>query len=477
MILEQIKLLMPEIIIATGICTMVLSSSIKIISTKFSSQIIAVLTLMTATASTIFLLPSESQYLFDHQVIIDPLTSGLRISSYIIVFIIIIGTEVNEKTNQNELFLIELFATLGISIMCSAANFLIIYLGLELLALSLYALVASNKHSIESTEAGMKFFILGAIASAVFLYGISLIYGTYGTLNIHEINSIDSTKTLETQIALGFLLCGIAFKFGAIPFHSWVPDAYQGASTSAALFISTAPKIAAFALLYRILIDGFMAASETWTVMIQALGILSLILGNLIAISQTNMKRLLGYSAIGHVGFIFLGISTGTKNGLDSSLFYVLIYVLMMIAAFMSLEVLSSKNHKVELISDLKGLNSSHPWFALIVLFVMFSMIGIPPFAGFFAKWSILSSLVDANMIYTAIIAIIMSVVAAFYYLRVVWYIYFEKTELSVSKIRSSSLQQITVSCVGLFLLFLGLMPKPLLDFCNKIISSKLLID
>jgi NADH-quinone oxidoreductase subunit N len=477
MILEQIKLLMPEIIIATGICTMVLSSSIKIISTKFSSQIIAVLTLMTATASTIFLLPSESQYLFDHQVIIDPLTSGLRISSYVIVLIVIFGTDVNEKTNQNELFLIELFATLGISIICSAANFLIIYLGLELLALSLYALVASNKHSIESTEAGMKFFILGAIASAVFLYGISLIYGTYGTLNIHEINSIDSTKILETQIALGFLLCGIAFKFGAIPFHSWVPDAYQGASTSAALFISTAPKIAAFALLYRILIDGFMAASETWTVMIQVLGILSLILGNLIAISQTNMKRLLGYSAIGHVGFIFLGISTGTKNGLDSSLFYVLIYVLMMIAAFMSLEVLSSKNHKVELISDLKGLNSSHPWFALIVLFVMFSMIGIPPFAGFFAKWSILSSLVDANMIYTAIIAIIMSVVAAFYYLRVVWYIYFEKTELSVSQIGSSSLQQITVSCVGLFLLFLGLMPKPLLDFCNKIISSKLLID
>ena len=477
MILEQIKLLMPEIIIATGICTMVLSSSIKIISTKFSSQIIAVLTLMTATASTIFLLPSESQYLFDHQVIIDPLTSGLRISSYVIVLIVIFGTDVNEKTNQNELFLIELFATLGISIICSAANFLIIYLGLELLALSLYALVASNKHSIESTEAGMKFFILGAIASAVFLYGISLIYGTYGTLNIHEINSIDSTNTLETQIALGFLLCGIAFKFGAIPFHTWVPDAYQGASTSAALFLSTAPKIAAFALLYRILIDGFMAISETWTIMIQVLGILSLILGNLIAISQTNMKRLLGYSAIGHVGFIFLGISTGTKNGLESSLFYVLIYVLMMITAFMSLEVLSSKKHKVELISDLKGLNNSHPWFALIMLFVMFSMIGIPPFAGFFAKWSILTSLIDANMIYTAIIAIVMSVVAAFYYLRVVWYIYFEKTELSISQIGSSSLQQITVSCVGLFLLFLGLMPKPLLDFCTKIISSKLLID
>ena len=477
MILGQIKLLIPEMIIAAGICTMVLCSTIKIVSSTFTSQIIAVVTLIAATVSAIFILPIESQYLFDHQVIIDPLTSGLRISSYVIVFIVICGTNVNERIKQNELFLIELFATLGISIICSAANLLIIYLGLEILALSLYALVASNKHSIESTEAGMKFFILGAIASAIFLYGISLIYGTYGTLNIHEINSIDSTKILETQIALGFLLCGIAFKFGAIPFHSWVPDAYQGASTSAALFISTAPKIAAFALLYRILIDGFMAASETWTVMIQVLGILSLILGNLIAISQTNMKRLLGYSAIGHVGFIFLGISTGTKNGLDSSLFYVLIYVLMMIAAFMSLEVLSSKNHKVELISDLKGLNSSHPWFALIVLFVMFSMIGIPPFAGFFAKWSILSSLVDANMIYTAIIAIIMSVVAAFYYLRVVWYIYFEKTELSVSQIGSSSLQQITVSCVGLFLLFLGLMPKPLLDFCNKIISSKLLID
>ena len=285
------------------------------------------------------------------------------------------------------------------------------------------------------------------------------------------------SNTLELKIAVGFILCGIAFKFGAIPFHSWVPDTYQGAATPVALFLSTAPKIAAFALFYRLLIDAFSSISETWTIMVYALGILSLIIGNLIAISQSNFKRLLGYSAIGHIGFIFLGIASGTQDGLENSLFYVLIYVLMTMVAFMIIEVLSTKNHEVKLLEDLKDLNSTHPWLSLIMLITMCSMIGIPPFAGFYAKWSVLSSLIEANMVYTAIIAILMSVVAAFYYLRVIWFIYFEKTDKAVKKLESTILQRTVVSFTGIMIFLIGLYPKPVLDFCRQIISANLLLD
>jgi len=472
-----IKPIIPELTLAAGICLMVLVNSFIRTPHRSTSQILAVLTLVIATATAVPLFNHDVEILFNGQFIIDPLAIGLKISAYVAVLLVVLSTTINEKINQSEILLIELFATLGISIICSAANLLTIYLGLETLALSLYGLVAANKNSIESTEAAMKFFILGAIASAIFLYGISLIYGIYGTLNINLLNVMIVNNTLELKIAVGFILCGIAFKFGAIPFHSWVPDTYQGASTPVALFISTAPKIAAFALLYRLLIDAFISISETWVVMIYALGMISLIIGNLIAISQNNFKRLLGYSAIGHIGFIFLGIATGTKDGLESSLFYLLIYVLMTMVAFMVIEVLSSKHREVKLLKDFKDLNSSHPWLSLIMLFTMCSMIGIPPFAGFYAKWSVLSSLVAADMVYTAIIAILMTVVAAFYYLRVIWFIYFEKTNQEIGQLESTILQKAVVSFTGIAILLIGLYPKPVLDFCRQIISSNLLLD
>ena len=472
-----IKPIIPELTLATGICLMVLVNSFIRTPHRSTSQILAVLTLVIATATAVPLLNHDVEILFNGQFIIDPLAIGLKISAYVAVLLVVLSTTINEQINQSEILLIELFATLGISIICSAANLLTIYLGLETLALSLYGLVAANKNSIESTEAAMKFFILGAIASAIFLYGISLIYGIYGTLNINLLSVMIVSNTLELKIAVGFILCGIAFKFGAIPFHSWVPDTYQGSATPVALFISTAPKIAAFALLYRLLIDAFSSISETWVVMIYALGMISLIIGNLIAISQSNFKRLLGYSAIGHIGFIFLGIATGTKDGLENALFYVLIYVLMTMVAFMVIEILSSEHHEVKSLKDLKNLNSSHPWFSLIMLITMCSMIGVPPFAGFYAKWSVLSSLIEANMVYTAIIAILMTVIAAFYYLRVIWFIYFEKTDKELGQPDSKILQKTVVSFAGITILLIGLYPQPLLDFCRQIISSNLLLD
>ena len=475
--INLIKPIIPELTLATGICLMVLVNALVQSPHKRTSQILVILTLIIAITSAIPLLNQDAEILFNGQFIVDPLAIGLKIASFIAVLLVVLATTINEKINKSEVLLIELFATLGISIICSAANLLTIYLGLETLALSLYGLVATNKNSVESTEAAMKFFILGAIASAIFLYGISLIYGIYGTLDINLLNAMIVSNTLELKIAVGFILCGIAFKFGAIPFHSWVPDTYQGAATPVALFLSTAPKIAAFALFYRLMIDAFINVSETWVVMIYTLGMFSLIIGNLIAISQSNFKRLLGYSAIGHIGFIFLGIATGTQDGLENSLFYVLIYVLMTMVAFMVIEVLSSKDREVKLLKDLKDLNSSHPWLSLIMLITMCSMIGIPPFAGFYAKWSVLSSLIEANMIYTAIVAILMTVVAAFYYLRVIWFIYFEKTDKELGQPESTILQKAVVSFTGIVILLIGLYPRPVLDFCRQIISSNLLLD
>ena len=299
--INLIKPIIPELTLATGICLMVLVNALIQNPHKRTSQILAVLTLVITISTALPLLSYNAEIFFNGQFIVDPLAIGLKITSFVAVLLVVLSTTINEKINQSEILLIELFATLGISIICSAANLLTIYFGLETLALSLYGLVATNKNSVESTEAAMKFFILGAIASAIFLYGISLIYGIYGTLDINLLNVMIVSNTLELKIAVGFILCGIAFKFGAIPFHSWVPDTYQGAATPVALFLSTAPKIAAFALFYRLLIDAFSSVSETWIIIVYVLGILSLIIGNLIAISQNNFKRLLCYSAIGHI--------------------------------------------------------------------------------------------------------------------------------------------------------------------------------
>jgi NADH-quinone oxidoreductase subunit N len=407
--------------------------------------------------------------ILNEQVIIDTLGYGLKTTAYCIAILVVLATNVNKNNNRSELILIELFALLGVSILCSASNLLIIYLGLETLALSLYGLVASNRKSVKSSEAAMKFFVLGSISSGLFLYGVSLIYGLYGSINVSDFSNLSIDNSIELQIAIGFLICGIIFKFGAFPFHSWVPDSYQGSTNSVALFISTVPKIGAFALLYRLLIESFYSLSFLWSSLLLVLGLSSIVFGNIVALSQNQIRRLFGYSAIGHIGFILIGISAINQTAIESSLMYLFIYIIMTLSAFISLELLSSDSKSIDTINDLKGLNNSHPWVALMLLFTMFSMIGIPPFIGFYAKWIILSTLIDSDMIYTATIAIIISVIAAYYYLKIVWYMYFEKSDIPLMKDTSSLLQKLILFIIGTSLLLLGLIPEILISMIDRL--------
>jgi len=430
-----------------------------------------------ALISLSFFLETTNSLIFNNHYKIDHLSTGIKFIAYLTSLFIFIGTKTNKENTKSELVLLELFAILGVSILASSNNLLTLYLGLETLTLSMYGLVASKRSSEIATESAMKFFILGAISSAIFLYGVSFVYGLHGTLFFEEFNNETINNSIEIQLALTFIVCGIAFKFGAVPFHSWVPDTYQGASTSSALFISTIPKLGAFALIYRLLYQAFIVNVEFWSLLILLLGLLSLILGNIIAIVQDNIRRILGYSAVGHIGFILIALSTGSTDGAIAALLYLVIYILMTATAFISIEVISTEERAVVTLTDIKDLNSTHPWISLILLFSMFSMIGIPPFLGFYAKWVILSELINADMLVIALVGIIISVIAAFYYLRIVWYMYFEKNELPIMQGSANIFQKTSISIVGLSILLLGLYPSPIMNFCRSIISPFLLID
>ena len=474
----ELTLIMPELIIASAICLLILVNSFFISEKRYTGLIIGSITMATCALISLFLLlETTNSSIFNNHYKIDQLSTGLKFTAYLTSFFIFIGTKANKENTKSELVLLELFAILGVSILASSNNLLTLYLGLETLTLSMYGLVASKRSSEIATESAMKFFILGAISSAIFLYGVSFVYGLHGTLFFEDFNNEIINNSIEMQLALAFIICGIAFKFGAVPFHSWVPDTYQGASTSSALFISTIPKLGAFALIYRLLYEAFIANAEFWSLLILFLGLLSLILGNIIAIAQDNIRRILGYSAVGHIGFILIALSTGSTNGAFAGLVYLVIYILMTATAFMSLEVISTEERAVVTLTDIKDLNSSHPWISLIILFSMFSMVGIPPFLGFYAKWIILTELINADMLIIALVGIIISVIAAFYYLRIVWYIYFEKNELPIMQGSANIFQKISISVVGLSILLLGLYPSPIMNFCRSIISPFLLID
>ena len=374
---------------------------------------------------------------------------------------------------KGEFFLLSLFGLLGMLIMISANSLLIMYLGLETLSLSLYALVAFDRNSSIAAESAMKYFILGAIASGSLLYGISWIYGVTGSLEFNEIalaiSQDSSLNSLPLWFGMAFVVVGIAFKFGAVPFHMWLPDVYQGARTPVTLFIATAPKLAAFALIYRILVDGLGGVQDAWQGTIMIVSLLSLILGNVVAIAQTNIKRMLGYSAIGHVGFIFAGIFTGTQIGYSAALFYSLTYVIMAAGAFGVLIALSDEEQGDQL-EDLKGLSQRNPWLAGIMLFIMLGMAGIPPWVGFFAKLDIINAVVDAGFAGFAVVMVLTSVIGAFYYLRVIWFMYFEKALESKAIIVSKDIGAV-LSLNGLLILALGLFPGALMQLCINVIN------
>jgi NADH-quinone oxidoreductase subunit N len=467
---------MAEIALGLGICVVLLAdlfvSDRRRDVTLFIS--LAVLLVTGWFAGSIGI--GGTEITFDGSFVADPLARVLKLCAILTVAVVFLYSRAYLKDRgiyKGEYYLLGLFALLGIQVMISAYSMLTMYLGLEILSLAMYALVAFDRESPVAAEAAIKYFVLGAIASGCLLYGISIVYGVTGSLLFPEINSAlvgTGPEDIAILVGLAFILVGIAFKFGAVPFHMWLPDVYQGAPTCVTLFIGTVPKLAAIALAIRILVDGLGPLASSWQAMLGILAVLSLGIGNVVAIAQTNIKRMLAYSTIGHVGFIFLGLLTGTQEGLRASLFYTIVYVLMAAAAFGVVILLSRRGFEAEELDDFKGLNQRSPWFASMMLIIMVSMIGVPPLAGFYAKWWVLASVIDAGHLWLAIVGVLFSVVGAFYYLRVIKLMYFDEA------IDSQGLQapfdlRLALSANAILILLLGLFPDRLIAICTQVFA------
>ena len=374
---------------------------------------------------------------------------------------------------RGEYFVLVLLSILGMMVMVSGYSLLTLYLGLEILSLSLYTLIAIARKRSGAIEAALKYFVLGAIASGLLLYGMSMIYGISGSLNISEISAfasdanLASRETLIINFGLVFLVIGIAFKLGAVPFHMWVPDVYQGSPTSVTMFISTVPKIAAVAMLVRLLVDGLGAMHPYWSDLFMILALLSIALGSVVALMQTNVKRMLAYSTISHVGFVMLGFVTGVITGYGAATFYILVYVLMSLAAFGVIILLNKKGFEAEEISDYKGLSKSSPWFALMMLVVMLSMAGVPPFIGFYSKFFILQQVISAGFVTVAIIAVVFAVISAYYYLQIIKSMYFNDAEQELTITAPMDIK-LVLSINAILILVVGLFP----DFWMKLALS-----
>ena len=374
---------------------------------------------------------------------------------------------------RGEYYILGMFAVLGMMIMVSANSFLSIYLGLELLALSLYAMVAYDRDSPIASEAAMKYFVLGALASGMLLYGISMIYGATGALDFQSVAEILATRGLEDKVlvfGLVFLVIGLAFKLGAVPFHMWIPDVYQGAPTPVTLFIGSAPKIAGFALAMRILVDALGSLQGDWQGMLVVLAVLSMAVGNVIAIAQTNIKRMLAYSTIAHVGFILLGLLAGTAEGYAAAMFYTIVYALTALGGFGVVILLSREGFEADNLEDFKGLHERSPWFAAMMLLLIFSLTGVPPTVGFFAKLVILQAVVEVDLVWLAVVGVAFSIIGAFYYLRVIKLMYFDKP-VDTHPILAGTDIRVVLSVNGLAMLALGMFPAGLLALCAAAIG------
>jgi NADH-quinone oxidoreductase subunit N len=375
---------------------------------------------------------------------------------------------------KGEYYVLGLFALLGILVLISANSLVTLYLGVELLALSLYALVAFDRDSGVAAEAAIKYFVLGSIASGALLYGMSIIYGVTGSLELGVISSAAlqmPAGQIGLLFGLAFIVVGVAFKFGAVPFHMWVPDVYHGAPTPVTLFLSAAPKLGSFALAFRLLAEGLGPVHTTgWQDMITVVAVLSIVIGNLVAIAQTNIKRMLAYSTISHVGFILFGILAGTSEGFQAALYYTITYVIMSVGGFGMIILLSRKGFEADSVEDFKGLNARSPWFAAMMLMLMFSMAGVPPFVGFWAKLAVIQAVLNVGSLWLAILAVVFSVIGAYYYLRVVKLMYFDEPTDHAALQGGGGAMRFVLSLNGLAVLALGLFPGLLLALCARVI-------
>jgi NADH-quinone oxidoreductase subunit N len=458
-------------------------------SQRWIVAFLAVVSLLGAAAITVVTADGQTTLTFSNMFVDDLLSDFLKVLTCIAVIMMLIYSRtylVDRKLDSGEFYVLVLLATLGMMVMISAASFVTIYLGLELLSLSLYALVAMDRDSVKSTEAAMKYFILGSLASGLLLYGMSMIYGATGTLEIGGIaQALHHGQAPKNLLVFGlvFLVAGIGFKFGVVPFHMWIPDVYHGAPTAVTMFIGSAPKLAAFAMALRLLVYGLFGLAVEWQQMLLIMAVLSIGLGNLAAIAQTNIKRMLAYSAISHMGFMLLGLTAGVVGGqvdpftavnaYSSALYYTVAYVLMSLGSFAMVLLLSRKGYEAEHLEDFKGLNSRSPWFAAMMLILMFSMAGIPFFIGFFAKFSVLLATIKAGYVGVAVIAVMFSLVGAFYYLRVVKLMYFDTPDEAAPIVAGIDTRVLlSLNCLAVALL--GMFPDTVMMLCSTILMRSL---
>lgn len=426
---------LPEILILTMACVILLLDLYTPERRRSLVHAVSVATLLAAVVLTLGPRGSGDAVIFNGTFIRDLMGDVLKVFIYLYTAAVFFYAKTYLRQRglfKGEFYVLGLFGVLGMMIMVSAWNLVTVYLGLELLALCSYALVAMDRDSGTAAEAAMKYFVLGALASGMLLYGMSMIYGATGSLSIEVVGQavlLMSGDDLVLAFGLSFVVVGVAFKLGAVPFHMWLPDVYEGSPTAVTVYIATAPKIAAFGMAMRLLVDGLGGLHGYWQGMLVFLAVLSLALGNVVAIAQSNVKRMLAYSAISHVGFILLGLLAGTPEGYAASMFYTIIYASMSLGAFGVIILLSRAGFEADRLSDFRGLNRRSPWFAGVMMMLMASLAGIPPFIGFFAKLFVLQAAVNAGLVWLAVLAVVAAVVGAYYYLRVIWLMYFEEPE------------------------------------------------
>ncbi len=466
----------PEIFVLAAACIILLIDIFLDEGTRWESFALSLLALAGASWVTAKTGVDVRTVAWHGTYVADPVGNLLKVVAYGAVAVAFLYSYAYlEKRGllKGEFFVLGLFALLGIMVLISANSLVTLYLGVELLALSLYALVAINRESGTSAEAAIKYFVLGSIASGALLYGMSIVYGVTGSLQLGAVSKavVDlGPNQIGLLFGLAFMIVGIAFKFGAVPFHMWVPDVYHGAPTAVTLFLSSAPKLASFALAYRLLAEGLGGLNDPgWRDMLIVISVLSIVLGNVVAIAQANLKRMLAYSTISHVGFILMGILAGTSEGYQAALYYTITYVVMALGGFGMIILLSRAGFEADRLDDFKGLNARSPWFAAVMLMLMFSMAGVPPFVGFWAKLAVIQAVLNVDLLWLAVVAVLFSVIGAYYYLRVVKLMYFDEPS-ERRALEGSGAVRFVLSLNGLAVLVLGIYPGLLLALCAKVL-------
>lgn len=482
----------PEIVLFVMACAIALMDLAVKSPLRSATHAMTLITLgVVAILEGVYASTGTTHYAFGNMVVSDSMGNWLKCFATVAVMVTLVYGRPyagqRDMLRGGELFSLSMFALLGMFVMISGNNFLVIYMGLELLTLSSYALVALRRDHVVATEAAIKYFVLGAMASGFLLYGMSMLYGATGSLDITAVFKAIASGNVRHQVlifGLVFIVSGLAFKLGVVPFHMWIPDVYQGAPTAVTLMIGGAPKLAAFGMTMRLLVEGMLPLAIDWQQMLMVLSVASLLVGNLAAIMQTNVKRMLAFSTISQMGFVLLGLMAGVVNGkvdlaanaYSSSMFYVITYVLTTLAAFGVLLLLSREGFESEEIADLAGLNQRSPLYAGIMAVTMFSLAGIPPLAGFYAKLSVLQALVvsgEAAYLYLAVFAVLMSLIGAFYYLRVIKVMYFD-APITASHVVAGADVRVVLCLNGLLIIVLGLMPGGLMALCARSVRQML---